>query len=213
MGQRGSDDCRSSLRSGCARSIPGSTLGGRDRGDSSAATPKKTTCRTIRGASWVTRQHRPLEIVLTTLEITEALDRWRAADRRWAATAPADPGYQRAAVDVVGAWLRYQEAAGELQDSVLLIVDDELRYVAVSTSVQEALGYQPSELIGLRIADIASPDLVASTPAEWQRFLEQGRQEGTFRLRARDGRDVAMRFEARAHHPIPGFHLSRLSVI
>ena len=68
-------------------------------------------------------------------------------------------------------------------------------------------------MIGLRIADIAAPDLVAGTPAEWQRFLEAGRQEGTFRLRARDGRDVPMRFEARAHHPIPGYHLSRLWVV
>lgn len=66
----------------------------------------------------------------------------------------------------------------------MLVVDNDLRYVAVSTGVRDALGYEPSELIGLRIADIAAPDLVAGTP-EWQRFLEEGRQDGTFRLRAR----------------------------
>jgi PAS domain S-box-containing protein len=121
-----------------------------------------------------------------------------------------DPEYRGAAADVIATWLRYQEAADERPGSVLLIVDDELRYVAVSDSVRDALGYEPSELIGLRISDIASADLVASTPADWQRFLEEGRQEGTFRLRARDGSDVPMRFEARAHHPIPGYHLSRL---
>jgi PAS domain S-box-containing protein len=150
---------------------------------------------------------------LTTREVSEALDRWRAADRRWGATAPGDPAYRDAAADVIVAWLGYQEAADERPGSVVLIVDDELRYVAVSNGVRDALGYEPSELIGLRIADIASPDLVASTPAEWQRFLEEGRQEGTFRLRARDGRDVAMRFQARAHHPIPGYHVSRLWVV
>jgi PAS domain S-box-containing protein len=147
---------------------------------------------------------------LTTREITEALDRWRTADRRWGATAPGDPESRHVAAEVITTWLRYQEAADERPGSVVLIVDDELQYVAVSNSVRDALGYEPSDLIGLRIADIASADLVASTPGEWQRFLEEGRQEGMFRLRSGDGRDVPMRFEARAHFPIPGYHMSRL---
>ena len=159
------------------------------------------------------RQHRPSETALTAPEITEALSRWRAADRRWGATTLGDPQYQDAVTEVIAAWLGYQEAADERPGSVMLVVDNDLRYVAVSTGVRDALGYEPSELIGLRIADIAARDLVAGTPAEWQRFLEEGRQEGTFRLRARDGRDVSMRFEARAHHPIPGYHLSRLWVV
>ena len=95
----------------------------------------------------------------------------------------------------------------------MLIADNTGRYVGASAGVRDVLGYEPSELMGVRIADIASADLVESTPAEWQRFLEDGRQEGAFRLRARDGRDVSMRFEARAHHPIPGYHLSRLWVV
>jgi PAS domain S-box-containing protein len=152
-------------------------------------------------------------MTLTTKEITEALDRWRAADRRWAATAPADPQYGTAVSEVIDAWLRYHEIADERPCPIMLVADTAGQYVGVSTGVRDALGYEPSELIGVRIADIASADLVESTPAEWQRFLEEGRQEGTFRLRARDGRDVAMRFEARAHHPIPGHHLSRLWVI
>jgi len=53
-------------------------------------------------------------------------------------------------------------------------------------------------------------DLAADTPTAWQRFLTDGRQDGEYRLLARDGREVSMRFQARAHHPIAGFHSSRL---
>ena len=77
---------------------------------------------------------------MTTREITEALDRWRAADRRWGATALGDPEYQDAVTDVITAWLGYQEAADERPGSVMLVVDNDLRYVAVSAGVRDALG-------------------------------------------------------------------------
>jgi len=60
------------------------------------------------------------------------------------------------------------------------------------------------------VEDIAAPDLAADTQMAWQRFLTDGRQDGGHRLLAGDGREVSMRFQARAHHPIAGFHSSRL---
>ena len=41
-------------------------------------------------------------------------------------------------------------------------------------------------------------------------ILADGRQDGRFRLKAKDGQPVSLSYQARAHHPVPGFHMSRL---
>ncbi len=88
------------------------------------------------------------------------------------------------------------------RDGFVRATDDHQRYVAVSGGVHAALGYQPTELLGRRISDIAAPDLVEATPAHWSRFIADGRQDGEYRLLTRDGGEEALRFQARAHHPI-----------
>lgn len=147
---------------------------------------------------------------MATPSVIEALNTWREAERRWESTDPADADYRDSAIAVVSAWLRYQELAGEELGSFVLVADDEHCYVAVSEGVESALGYRPIDLLGRRIEDVAAPDLVLGTPTAWQRFLADGRQDGQFRLVAADGREVTMTFQARAHHPIPGFHSSHL---
>ena len=143
--------------------------------------------------------------------IHEALNAWRAAERRWEATPPDDPGYRSASIAVIATWLTYH-APSEVADagSFVLVADEDSRFVAVSDGVRAALGYEPADLLGKRIEDIAPPDLAARTPAQWQEFLADGRQDGEFRLLASDGREVPLRFQARAHYPIAGYHLSRL---
>jgi PAS domain S-box-containing protein len=142
--------------------------------------------------------------------ITEALDSWRAAERRWQATEPNDPASRPAAVDVIAAWLTYQ-AASEAPDpgSFLLVVDDQQRCVAVGGDVQSVLGYEPEDLVGRTMLDLVPADLAPGTPADWQRFLAEGDREGESRLRRHDGLEVTVQFRARAHHPIPGYHLAR----
>jgi PAS domain S-box-containing protein len=143
--------------------------------------------------------------------IHEALDAWRATERRWEAIRPDDPAYRQASIDVIEAWLSYHAQYGAPEPgSFVLVVDDEQRYVAVSDGVKATLGYEPTELLGRRIVDISPPDLATATPAQWQRFIAEGRQDGEFRLLAADGREVALRFQARAHYPIAGYHRSRL---
>lgn len=146
--------------------------------------------------------------------IHEALNAWRAAERRWETLDHRDPAYRKASIDVIAAWLSYH-APTEQADagSFVLVADDEHRYVAVSDGVRGVLGYEPADLLGRRIEEITPPELAARTPAQWQQFLADGRQEGEFRLLAADGREVAVRFQARAHYPIPGYHLSRLRPI
>ncbi len=147
---------------------------------------------------------------MPTTKIPDALGAWRAAERRWEATDPAEPGYREAAIEVISAWLRYQELAERDQGSFVLVTDDDHRYVAVGGGVKVALGYEPAELLGQGVEDITAPDLAADTEMAWQRFLTDGRQDGEYRLLAKDGREVSMHFQARAHHPIAGFHSSRL---
>lgn len=145
-----------------------------------------------------------------TASITELLAAWRAAERRWERHAPAAE-VRAAALAVVHAWLAYQDAAippgsGEF----MLVADDEQVYVAATAGISTILGYDQRELIGRRVEDLAAPELRETTPGQWAEFLAEGRQDGRFSLRAKDGRMVSLRYQARAHHPVPGFHMSRL---
>ena len=107
--------------------------------------------------------------------------------------------------------MAYQNVALAAQPGMfLLVADDDETYVAATSGVRDVLGYEPGEMIGGRVADFAAPELRETTPAQWAAFLAAGRQDGRFRLRAKDGRLVSLTFQARAHHPIPGFHVSRL---
>jgi PAS domain S-box-containing protein len=143
--------------------------------------------------------------------IHEALEAWRAAERRWEATNPSGPGYREAAIAVIAAWLAYHTPAEESEGtSFVLITDEDQRYVAVSDGVRAILGYEPADLLGRRIEDIAPPDLAATTPDQWRQFVTDGRQDGQFRLISADGREVPLHFQARAHYPIARYHLSRL---
>ncbi|MEO8570679.1 MAG: PAS domain-containing protein [Chloroflexota bacterium] len=142
--------------------------------------------------------------------MSDLLTAWREAERRWEQLGPAKDVRERA-LEVVAAWVTYQDAAlpGDTNE-VLLVADDEQVYVGVTRGVTSLLGYDVGDLNGTRVQDLAAPDLQETTPARWAEFLADGRQDGEFRLRAKDGRLVSLRFQARAHHPVPGFHMSRL---
>jgi PAS domain S-box-containing protein len=149
--------------------------------------------------------------MLRAAAIQDLLSGWRAAERTWEVTPVDDPGYRPAAIAVLETWLAYQQATEQVAPgSFALVVDDDQRYVAVSDGVRAVLGYEPSELLGRQIEDIAAPELVETTPEQWAAFLASGRQDGTFQLRASDGSIKDVGFQARAHYPIAGFHLSRL---
>jgi PAS domain S-box-containing protein len=118
---------------------------------------------------------------------------------------------QAAALGVVRAFVAYQDAALPADSGeFMLIADDTQTYVGVTRGVTEVLGYQPEDLIGQRISDLAAHDIREATPAQWQAFLADGRQDGRFRLLAATGQPVSLLYQARAHHPVPGFHMSRL---
>lgn len=141
--------------------------------------------------------------------ITDLLAAWRAAERRWERPGSADE-VRAAALDVIRTWTAYQDAAladGPIE--FMLVTDEDGVYVAATAGVEGCLGYRPDALVGMNIADLAAPELRERTPAQWAAFVEAGRQDGSWRLRAVDGRIVPLRYQARAHHPVPGFHMSR----
>lgn len=142
--------------------------------------------------------------------IPELPGRWRDAERRWERSA--SPEQVRAAgLDVVEAWCNYQNASlSHDTDEFMLIADDDGTYVAATSGVRRVLAYEPVSLVGRRIADITAPAILDQAPGDWQRFLVEGRQDGEYLLLDAQGGVVKVRYQARAHHPIPGFHVSRL---
>ena len=105
---------------------------------------------------------------------------------------------------------------GPLKPSAQMLVafvDCECRIVCVNSASGPLLGYEPADLLGRRIEDITPPALAARTPDQWRQFLADGRQDGEFRLVSADGREVPLRFQARAHYPIAGYHLSQLRLV
>ncbi len=150
-------------------------------------------------------------MLMPTALIRDALNAWRSAERAWEGIQVGNAAYAEAALDVVRAWLAYQEVSGQPEPGAfLLVTDDDSRYVAVSGGVEATLGYEASELLGASIADISPADLAATGPAQFAQFIADGRQDGEYRLLDADGQAVRLGFQARAHHPIPGFHASRL---
>jgi PAS domain-containing protein len=143
--------------------------------------------------------------------VAHLLGSWRAAERRWEAMSPDDPALPEAAVEVLRSWLGYHAATDTLKPGEFaLVTDDDRRYVAVSDGVTAALGYEPDALHGKRIEDLAAPSLVAGTSERWAAFIRDGRQDGEFDMLRADGRVLRVGYQARAHFPIAGYHLSRL---
>lgn len=143
--------------------------------------------------------------------VAELLAAWRAADRRWEATAQGDPVFRAVAIDVVRAWLAYHAAINDrFPGEFALVADDDRLIVAASAGVEATLGHAPEAVVGRRIEDLAARAGVADTSVLWSAFLGEGRQDGTFDLVDRDGAIVHLNYQARAHYPIANFHLSRL---
>jgi len=158
----------------------------------------------------VTGPRRSTIAIVAPASIPDLLAAWRAAERRWERPESGDDA-RAAALAVIRAWTAYQDAAlGDCPNEFMLVADDEGVYVAATAGVEACLGYPRDSMIGMKVSDIAAADLLESTPAQWSRFLADGRQDGRFRLRASDGGIVNLRYHARAHHPIAGHHMSRL---
>lgn len=141
------------------------------------------------------------------------LEAWRAAERRWEATKPDDPGYPEARSKVLEAWVGYQEAVGYLApDDLVLIADDDMQYVSANAEAHRVLGYGAGELVGLSVIDLTPATDEELMRTAWDEFRRSGRQDGQYLLRRRDGAAVKATYIARAHLPVAGLHTARLRI-
>ena len=77
--------------------------------------------------------------------------------------------------------------------ALVLVADDEMRFIAVNESACRALGYTRDELLQLSVPDIARDP---SSTAEFDAMLENGFRHGTTVLTRKDG--TTTRFAYRA---------------
>jgi PAS domain S-box-containing protein len=77
---------------------------------------------------------------------------------------------------------------------LVLVADEEMRYVAVNQYACDVLGYARNELLGLRVTDVA---LAPDTADRYARFLEKPDEGGTATLLRKDGKHVTIEYRAR----------------
>ncbi|MEO5966180.1 MAG: PAS domain-containing protein [Candidatus Limnocylindrales bacterium] len=97
------------------------------------------------------------------------------------------------------------------EPTVLLLVDDDRRYVFATAAAGRLLGRSPARLLGRRVEDFATPTARDDVAKMWDAFLRDGSQSGSFDVTSGDGSTVAMHYEARANTPWPGVHASVLA--
>jgi PAS domain-containing protein len=143
-------------------------------------------------------------------DVAELLAEWRAAQRRFESLADADTSCPHAAATVARAWLAYQLAVGGLDpDEVVLIVDDDRRYVAASPNAEQILGVAHDELLAMRIDDITPPDGLSGLEETWRGFRAGSAMAGEYGSDEGPGMS-RVEFRARANWPVRHVHISHL---
>jgi len=140
--------------------------------------------------------------------IEQALASWRSAATEW----EAGVHDRDVAVRLASAWLEYQLASGAVpDDQIVLVADDDARYLAATPNVERYLGVDPETVLGMTVSDLTPPDDRPSVMAAWAAFIRAGEASGEFRLWRPDAQDVPAAFEAKADAPVAGLHVSRLT--
>ncbi len=144
------------------------------------------------------------------MPVVGALHAWREAERRWEGTDRSDAAAARAAaIDVIDAWMAYQAISGSAGDDAILVADVDGALVAANEAAGALIDCPVTELVGRTVADITAVGDTDAVGAMWRGFLERGTMCGTYRLQ-RGLTMVSVTFDARAHHPIPGYFTARL---
>jgi len=76
---------------------------------------------------------------------------------------------------------------------VVLVADEEMRYLAASDAACELLGYTAEELVQMHVPDIVEN---ADAGERYQEMTKAGRQHGRITLITKDGRRIDARYEA-----------------
>jgi PAS domain S-box-containing protein len=111
-----------------------------------------------------------------------------------------------------GIRVRARQIANSVEESMIsvLVADDEARYVEANAAACALSGYSRDELLALTIWDLTPEQRVPQDRRLWDRFLRDGRFEGSYRIRRRTGETVTIRCAASANIS-PGLHVSALA--
>ena len=91
----------------------------------------------------------------------------------------------------------------------VLVANNEARYVAVNEAASSLLGRSRDQLLGCHLSDIVAPGRNVDVRAQWQAFLREGTQTGSFELTLPNGQMRRIDFHAQANF-VPGLHCSFL---
>jgi PAS domain-containing protein len=106
---------------------------------------------------------------------------------------------------------RILEQAAEAAPDIILVVDDERRFVAVNDSAAGALGLPRRDIVGRRLEEFFSQARGETIAQAWDSFVLEGVQSGICEL---SGPGRGRRFEYRALARFaPGLHMSILREI
>jgi PAS domain S-box-containing protein len=103
---------------------------------------------------------------------------------------------------------RLQAVFDTTQDAILLAGDD-ARYTDANPAACTLLGRDRDELLGLGVFDITPTTNGEAGRAAWAAFVRDGRQEGEYEVRRKDGSTAVVEYRAVANVQ-PGLHLSAL---
>jgi PAS domain S-box-containing protein len=95
---------------------------------------------------------------------------------------------------------------GEAVDAgpaLVFVADEEMKYLAVSRSACEELGYTREELLKLRVTEVAREQTV---PQEYDEMLARGARDGVATLTRKDGSTFTLRYRA-TKTTVAGLHL------
>lgn len=95
---------------------------------------------------------------------------------------------------------------------LVLVADDQGRYVDVNDEAVRVLGFTREELLMLSVWDLTPLPQELDGLILWQAFINEGRQQGEYVLKTKDGALLQCRYDARANVQ-PGRHESRLTIV
>lgn len=112
-----------------------------------------------------------------------------------------------ASADAQDAPRRVLLEAADAADDIILVANDERKYVDMNQAAEKAFGLPRAEIIGQPIDAFFSDAHSEPVPEAWSHFVADGEQFGTCRLRNRP--ELEFEYRARANF-VPGLHVSVL---
>jgi PAS domain S-box-containing protein len=93
--------------------------------------------------------------------------------------------------------------------NMILLADDEQRYVYANPAASRILGYTNAEFMRMTLWDLTPVPDQETAKMLWAQFIDQGRQAGEFRIACKSGEVRVFQYSAVANIA-PGIHLSDL---